>query len=205
MAIQTSTSIPQIPSGIITTTTKTTSNSGIQRAINPSEQPAPTNRAGKIRITTFDAKTTVPHEWQARISHLERNLNTAYQALVNKPNLILTIPDAYGKNIPIKTGDLAKIALLVQINVYSTPDPYGQNAVGRSVNDGKKRSVELYAGTFFGPRLHNPVSDWGQQLEFIHELIHQTDVGVGSVKHNEDFQKALVPVIGNGTYYQTTR
>jgi hypothetical protein len=205
MAIQSTTTTPQIPSGVRSTTTKVASSPGVQRAMNPSSQPISPRLAGKIRIATFDGKTTIPHDWQARVSHLERNINAAYHALLNKPDLTLSIPDAYGQAVDVKTRELAELALGVQINVYSTADPYGQNAAGRSVIDTQKHSIELYAGTFFGARLHSPVSDWGQQLEFLHELIHQTKVGVGGANHNEDFQKALAPVIGGGSYYQTTR
>jgi RHS repeat-associated protein len=153
----------------------------------------------RCTIDTFDGGTTIPSAWQGRVSRLEANMTAAYKAALNNPKLSLVFQTPHGPKA-LTAGEIADRARLVSVNVHTCPDKWEQGAAGRSLR--QNMSIELYSGTFAGPH-GSQVSNWGQEMEFFHEMLHQfSSIGEGGPNHNEDFMHGLSPLIGIGSFYK---
>lgn len=158
-----------------------------------------TGADARCTVDTFNGSAVIPGNWKDKISNLESNMTAGYLAALTNPNVQLSVETGHGVQ-SITAGALATRARDVALNVNSCPDPEGQNAAARSARQANR--IDFYSSIFAGPK-GSVVSNWGQKEVYLHEMMHQfAKIGDGTSNHNEEFLKALQPLIGPGKYYK---
>jgi RHS repeat-associated protein len=150
-------------------------------------------------VDSYAGKGQIPATMRNAISRLELNMTQAYQDAMANPTLKLLVNTNHGPE-EITGAKLADRMRMTRVSVLGCADTYGKGAAARSPF--QRNEILVFNAAFEDPATGTPISDWGQRYIFDHEMLHQfPKINSGTVNHQAEFDNALRPLVGPGSFY----